>query len=189
MAVKKLVKVNIKDIRPYSKNEKVHTNENLNLIRKSLETVGYISPIVVDENFVILAGHGRYEVMKSMEEYATIEVIQLLDLSEVDKSKFRLYDNQSSRTGHYDNEFLVDTIKSIMDSDDTFNISILGIDGLLDAFSTVTTSFDLGKAELVKKSSVVDKSKVLLILDEVDTVSDFCDRNSIKYFKGYEYNK
>ena len=88
---KETIVLSVDKIKENSKNEKVHTNENLALIRASLNDVGYLTPIVVDETDTILAGHGRFIVLKETEK--EIEVIKITGLTGLQKDKFRIYDN------------------------------------------------------------------------------------------------
>jgi ParB-like chromosome segregation protein Spo0J len=54
---REFVELNINDIIPYSKNNRKHTKKDIDEIIKSIQKDGYIAPIVVDENNVIIAGH------------------------------------------------------------------------------------------------------------------------------------
>jgi hypothetical protein len=183
---KTLKTVKLEELIPYSKNEKVHTNDNLDLIKLSLETVGYITPIVIDEHNTILAGHGRFFVMQTMKEYKEkdVEVLVMTGLTQLEKDKFRLFDNQTARTGHYDNELLIDTVRSILGEDSGFNISALSIDGLVNAFSSEEFTFDLGKVTTKEKTS---RSKVLVVISEdLESVMEILNVNNINYNIGYE---
>lgn len=184
---KELVSMSIKALKPYSKNEKVHTNDNLELIKLSLDTVGYVTPIIVDEDHTILAGHGRYFVMKDMSEYQTIEVMVLSGLTKLEKDKFRLFDNQTSRTGHYDNELLIDTVRGILGEDSNFNISALAIDGLVDAFSTTEFTFDLGIEKLTERKET--KKVIVVVTDDLEGVMELLNSNSIEYTVGHEVSR
>lgn len=181
---KKVVTLKVADIKTNPKNEKVHTAENLALIRQSLNDIGYVTPIIVDDGNMILAGHGRFEVMKEDGE-TEIEVVKLTGLKQVQKDKFRIYDNQTARTGHYDNELLVETVEGILGADADFNISILNIDGLVEAFSDDILSFDIGKATL--NEIKVQKNKVLVVFsDDVEKLKQLLDSKSYEYVEGAE---
>lgn len=181
---KKVVTLKVTDIKTNPKNEKVHTAENLALIRQSLNDIGYVTPIIVDDGNMILAGHGRFEVMKEDGE-TEIEVVKLTGLKQVQKDKFRIYDNQTARTGHYDNELLVQTVENILGADAEFNISILNIDGLVEGFSEDVLSFDIGKATLEKMK--VDSAKVVIVFtDKVEEVTKVLDAKSYEYAVGDE---
>lgn len=178
---KKVVTLKVTDIKPNPKNEKVHTAENLALIRQSLNDIGYVTPIIVDDGNMILAGHGRFEVMQEDGELE-IEVVKLTGLKQVQKDKFRIYDNQTARTGHYDNELLVQTVEGILGADADFNISILNIDGLVEGFSEDVLSFDMGK---IKMSDFKEQAKVLIVTtDKIDEVKQLLDNKNIEYIEG-----
>ena len=44
---------------PYEKNNKIHNEDQVKKIARSIREIGFRTPILVDENRVILAGHGR----------------------------------------------------------------------------------------------------------------------------------
>ena len=53
----KIEKINITDIKPYSKNAKRHPKKQIEQIKKSIEDFGFNDPIAIDENNVIIEGH------------------------------------------------------------------------------------------------------------------------------------
>lgn len=62
--VKKIQKVDIFKLKPYENNAKIHTEEQLEKLSKSIEEFGFISPVLIDKDFNIIAGHGRVEAAK-----------------------------------------------------------------------------------------------------------------------------
>lgn len=54
----------LKDLIPYEKNAKKHPQYHVDQIKRSIEQFGNIDPIAIDENNMILEGHGR--VTKSL---------------------------------------------------------------------------------------------------------------------------
>ena len=88
----KFIKVKIDTIIPYEKNNKIH-GENVDKIVQSIQRNTYIAPIIIDENNVILAWHGRYEAMKKLQQ-KEIWVIKVIGLSEIQKKDYRLSDNK-----------------------------------------------------------------------------------------------
>jgi DNA modification methylase len=108
---KKLKKVKISDIQPYKNNTKIHTQDQIDQIKKSIEKHGYIQDICVDKNNIIVIGHGRYEAMKQM----GIEEIEVVDLSNVpaeDINKLRILDNKINES-EWDNDLLEKEFKNI----------------------------------------------------------------------------
>ena len=53
----KIEKINITDIKPYSKNAKRHPKKQIEQIKKSIEDFNFNDPIAIDENNVIIEGH------------------------------------------------------------------------------------------------------------------------------------
>lgn len=52
--------MNESDIKPYEKNAKKHTDEQLLLLAQIVQKVGWRQPVVVNQNGVIVIGHGRW---------------------------------------------------------------------------------------------------------------------------------
>jgi ParB-like chromosome segregation protein Spo0J len=52
---KKFISLSISDIVPYSKNNRKHTKRDIDEIIKSIQKDGYIAPIIVDEENMIIA--------------------------------------------------------------------------------------------------------------------------------------
>jgi hypothetical protein len=81
-------------VKPYDKNAKVHDQPQVNKIAASLQQFGWRgNPIVVDENGVILAGHGRRLAAIQL-GLPQVPVQQENDMSEGEKRAFRLADNR-----------------------------------------------------------------------------------------------
>ena len=97
-------KIKIGEIKPHPKNPKGHEIE---LIAKSIEEMGYIEPIVVDENDVILAGHGRLKALKELKK-EDVEVIVKRGLTEKQKEKYLLLSNKLTEMGGWNDDLLKD---------------------------------------------------------------------------------
>ena len=90
---------------PYDRNNKIHDAEQIKKIAKSIKELWFRAPILVDENFVILAGHGRLAAAKKL-KLKEVPVIQYTDLTEDQKKKYRLLDNRLADLSEYDLENL-----------------------------------------------------------------------------------
>ena len=114
---------------PYEKNNKIHNEDQVKKLARSIRELGFRSPILVDENRVILAGHGRlaWALKAKLKE---IPVIQYTDLTEGQKKKYRLLDNRLWDLAEYDLENLKDELREIDDKwlTDMFKDLDLGLD-------------------------------------------------------------
>ena len=51
--------VPISKLVPYANNARMHSPEQINKLRGSLREFGFVSPVIIDKDYGILAGHGR----------------------------------------------------------------------------------------------------------------------------------
>lgn len=56
--------ISIHDLVPYGDNAKEHPKEQIEQIKKSIIDFNNNDPIAIDENNIIIEGHGRYEALK-----------------------------------------------------------------------------------------------------------------------------
>ena len=75
-------------------NVKIHTQEQIELIKKSIDKLGFNSIIVIDEDNMILAGHGRVLALKETGE-KTVPCLKISNLSEEEKLQIMMMDNTS----------------------------------------------------------------------------------------------
>ena len=52
--------INLSDLKPYEHNNKVHDEEQIEMIANSIKEFWFTQPIVIDEDNCILAWHWRY---------------------------------------------------------------------------------------------------------------------------------
>lgn len=75
-------------------NIKIHTQEQIELIKKSIDKLGFNSIVVIDEDNMILAGHGRVLALKETGE-KTVPCLKISNLSEEEKLQIMMMDNTS----------------------------------------------------------------------------------------------
>lgn len=74
----KIEKINISEITEYENNAKLHPREQIEQIKKSINEFGNNDQIAIDENNVIIEGHGRYKALQELGfgELAALENIE-----------------------------------------------------------------------------------------------------------------
>lgn len=94
----------LEEIKPYENNPRIN-DEAVDDVAESIRQCGYVAPIVIDEDGVILAGHTRYKALRKL-GYKECDVIVAAGLSEEQKKKYRLYDNKTSELAQWDQKLL-----------------------------------------------------------------------------------
>lgn len=80
-------------LKPHPKNPKEHTDEQVKKLAKSIDAFDWLQPIVCDENYQVLIGHGRLlAAQKAGLRYAPVWV--LLGYSEDEKLSLMVADNK-----------------------------------------------------------------------------------------------
>lgn len=99
--ITKIEKVKIADLKPYPNNVKRHPKKQIDRIKKSIEEFGFNDPIAIDENNMIIEGHGRYEALKQL-GYTYVDCIRLTHLSEEEKKAYILVHNKLNMETGFD---------------------------------------------------------------------------------------
>src|SRR5882724_2638439 len=92
-------------LRPYPGNARSHSRKQLKLIENSIKRFGFTNPILVTDDFEVVAGHGRLQAAKSL-GMKLVPVIPLSSLSEADKSALIIADNRIAELSNWDRDIL-----------------------------------------------------------------------------------
>ena len=106
-----LITMKLKDIRPYPNNPRKNDTA-VEAVAESIRQCGYVAPIIVDENGVILAGHTRYKALKALGR-SEAEVVVKEGLTEEQKKKYRLLDNKTNELADWDLELLAQELEGL----------------------------------------------------------------------------
>lgn len=115
----------IKDLIPYARNSKIHTDKQINQIASSMKEFGFTNPVLIDEKDGIIAGHGRILAADKL-KYKDAPCIILSGLTEAQKRAYVIADNKIAENAGWDEEMLK---LEIMDLNGlNFDLDILGFD-------------------------------------------------------------
>lgn len=116
--------VNPNELIPYDKNSRVHSNYQINQIKKSIEHFGFVNPVLINGNNIV-AGHGRTRAAKEL----GLTEIPAIDVSNLSEEQIRAYviaDNKIATNAEWDQEILRMELDALKELD--FDVSILGFD-------------------------------------------------------------
>lgn len=101
VAVKDLPTIRIDELVPYANNAKIHGPEQIEQLRRSLREFGFVSPVLIDEDKNLIAGHGRVEAARA-EGMTEVPYVTVSELSEAQRRAYIIADNRLSETGEWD---------------------------------------------------------------------------------------
>ena len=104
----------VERLKPYARNARTHSAEQIDKIAASIATYGFNAPILVDSDDGIVAGHGRLEAAKSL-GMTEVPVIVLDHLSEQQRQAYLLVDNRLSDLGGWDMDMLALEIETLQE--------------------------------------------------------------------------
>lgn len=125
IAAEQLTMVPIDDLIPYANNAKKHGVKQINQIRASLREFGFVTPVLIDFDNNIIAGHGRVEAARA-EGMSEVPCVLVTNLTEAQRKAYILADNRLSETAAWDTELLKIELEGLEALD--FDTGIAGFD-------------------------------------------------------------
>ncbi len=121
----KIIYQNPRDIRPYSRNARLHNDKHVCQIANSITEFDFTNPLLVDEDNVLLAGHGRLLAAKKL-GLDSVPCVRIDYLTDAQKRAYRITDNQLTINGDWDRDLLGLELKDLSDLD--FNLDVIGFE-------------------------------------------------------------
>lgn len=113
---------NIKELKPYKKNAKKHSKEQVEQIANSIKEFGFTQPVIIDKNNCVVAGHGRILGAKKA-GLKQVPTVTLEELTEEQIKAYRLVDNKLNES-EWDSVLLAQELEEIK----YLNMDLFGFD-------------------------------------------------------------
>ena len=110
---------------PYVNNARTHSDEQVAQICASIREYGWTNPVLIDENGMIIAGHGRVMAAQRM-KMDEVPCIVLSGLTEAQKKAYVIADNKMALNAGWDDEKLKLELENLKELD--FNLELTGFD-------------------------------------------------------------
>lgn len=104
----KIVDTPLGEIRPYGRNAKKHDAKQVANVAESIRQYGFVQPIVVDGDGVIVIGHCRYAAARKL-GMATVPVVRVDELTPEQVDALRIVDNKTNESP-WDLELLMEDL-------------------------------------------------------------------------------
>jgi site-specific DNA-methyltransferase (adenine-specific) len=110
----KVEKWNIEKLIPYARNSRTHSDEQVGQIAASIKEWGWTTPVLVDEDGGIIAGHGRTMAAKRL-GLKEVPVMVARGWSDAKKRAYVLADNKLALNAGWDDAMLAIELKELGD--------------------------------------------------------------------------
>ena len=108
---------------PYIGNARTHTPEQIGQIAGSIAEFGFVNPILIGEDDVIIAGHGRLLAAQKL-GLESVPVIRLDHLSKAQRQALVLADNKIAENAGWDEDLLRLELQALEEAN--FDLDVIG---------------------------------------------------------------
>jgi ParB-like chromosome segregation protein Spo0J len=109
---------------PHARNARTHSDEQVAQIAGSIAEFGFVNPVLVGNDGVIAAGHGR--VMAARKLGLSEAPVMLSHLSPTQRRALMIADNQITTNAGWNEEMLAAELAAL--KDEAFDLDLLGFD-------------------------------------------------------------
>ncbi|MEH2566780.1 site-specific DNA-methyltransferase [Bradyrhizobium sp. AZCC 2289] len=117
----------IAELKPNPRNARQHSQKQLSQIAGSIREFGFNSVVVVDEDGVILVGHGRCEAAR-IAGLETVPVLRLSHLTAEQKIAFSLADNKIALNADWEIDQLKGLWRELVGAEISFDLEVTGFE-------------------------------------------------------------
>lgn len=129
-------------LRPNPRNARTHSRKQIKKIARSLKKFGFLNPILVDDDNVVLAGHGRLEAARQL-GLDSVPVVRCGHLTAAQRRTYLIADNKIAEEAGWDRELLAVELGELIDllPTEECDVSFTGFDAAeIDLLLTDMTS-------------------------------------------------
>lgn len=152
-----LREVEIAKLKPYERNAKQHSKEQVEKIGRSIQELGFLSPCLIDQEMNVIAGHGRIMAAKEIGMTA-VPCVFVEGMTEEQRKAYILADNRLTELGEWDMARVQQELADLADAD--FDISLTGFDPDLRFDDSMSQITDDGWTEMEQDAEEEPRSRV-----------------------------
>ena len=121
----------IDKLTPNGRNARTHSRKQIGQIADSIAAFGFVVPILIDDDGVIIAGHGRYAAARLL-DLKQVPAIKVRGLSQAKRRALALADNRIAESAGWDRERLAIELPALAEI-----LVVEGLDVSITGFSPV----------------------------------------------------
>ncbi len=112
---------------PWSANARTHSKKQIRQIAASIESFGFVNPVLIDEGRRILAGHGRVAAAQLLGR-TEVPCLVFSHMSEAHKRAYVVADNKLAENAGWDRDLLALELGALAELDLDFDLGVIGFD-------------------------------------------------------------
>lgn len=170
----------VAELIPYARNSRTHTDEQIDLVANLIRKFGWTTPILIDEDGGIIAGHCRALAAQKI-GIVDVPVMTARGWTEAEKRAYVIADNQSALAADWDKDLLKVEIMDLADLE--FDINLLGFEpadlsGILDDGVAINSEEDGASASGGADGEFLkwEKQRIPLTGDEITALDALVSR-------------
>lgn len=179
----KIIEKSINELIPYGNNAR-HNDKAVEVVAKSIQEFGFLNPIIIDKNNIIVAGHTRLKAAEKL-GLKKVPCIVADDLTDEQIKAFRIADNSTAQIAEWDLEKLNEELLSI-----DFDMSEFGLaEQILEIEKRFSVYDDIDKNKYKSEADIltlnINGEKVIMTEDEYRDLSNklkhYVDVNGVSF--------
>ena len=193
----------INELKPYENNSRTHDENQIKQICESIKEYGWTNPVLIDENNMIIAGHGRVEGGKKL-DIKEVPCIVLSGLTEAQKKAYVIADNKMALNAGWNEELLKTELENLKELD--FDLELTGfskkeLDKLFDEINennpytakTEIPQYEI-KGEMPEIYELIEEEKVNQLIEDIrksnvgEKEKEFLIKSAYRHY-GFNYSK
>jgi len=114
-------------LKPNARNPRQHSKKQVRQIANSIATFGFVMPVAIDRNQMVIAGHGRLLAARLL-NFVEVPVIRLDHLTEAQARAYAIADNRLTENSVWDDRLLAEALKELSVLDLDLRLEVTGFD-------------------------------------------------------------
>lgn len=120
-----MAEVSLSLLKPYERNAKQHSQEQIDKIKDSIREFGFVSPCLIDRDFNLIAGHGRVMAAREL-GIESVPCVFIEGLTETQRRAYILADNRLTELGGWDMDLVNAELEAL--DEEGFDATLTGFD-------------------------------------------------------------
>ncbi len=124
--------IKITELKRYDKNARKHPARQIDLLAQNIQEFGFTTPLLVDADNNVIAGHGRLLALEKL-QHIEAPCVRMSDLTKQQVKALRLADNQLASMSDWEMDLVIEELLTI----EPYMVELTGFDAQL-----IDPSFD-----------------------------------------------